>query len=88
MAYGVMESARQLNLRIPQDVSVAGFDDLPTAAERYLPLTTIHQPVAEIGERSARILLVSLDCGVVEAGKTVVDVSLKIRESTAAPRSR
>ena len=85
MAYGVMESARELNLRVPEDVSIGGFDDLPTAAERCPSLTTVHQPVKEMGELSARIVLQSLSSGVPPKGQTVMDVSLVIRESTAPP---
>lgn len=84
MAFGAMESARELNLRVPQDVSVAGFDDLPSAAVRYPSLTTVHQPVLEIGQRGAKILQHSLDTGEPPTGQTVMEVSLVIRESTAA----
>ncbi len=88
MAFGVIESARELDLKIPQDVSVAGFDDLPTAAERCPSLTTIHQPVSEMGRRGAQILLKSLQSGITPTGKTVMDVSLVIRDSTGACRKK
>lgn len=84
MAYGLIESAHELNLSIPGDVSIGGFDDLPTAAERCPSLTTIHQPVKEMGERSAKIVLQSLNSGVPPTGQTIMDVSLVVRESTAA----
>jgi len=87
MAYGVIESARQLNLRIPQDISIGGFDDLPTAAERFPSLTTVHQPVLEMGERSMKTLLQSLNNSEPTTGHSVMDVSLIIRESTGAVKS-
>ena len=87
MAFGAMESARELNLRIPEDVSIAGFDDLPTAAERCPSLTTVHQPALEMGQRGAKILQHSLNTGEPPSGHTVMEISLVIRESTAEPAS-
>jgi DNA-binding LacI/PurR family transcriptional regulator len=83
-AFGVLESARELNLRVPNDVSVAGFDDLPTAAEHFPSLTTVHQPVREMGKRSAELLLKSLEDETLPTGQTVMEVSLVVRQSTAA----
>lgn len=83
MAYGVMESARELNLQIPKDISIGGFDDLPTAAERCPSLTTVHQPVLEMGELGMKLLLQSLERGDLPVGQTVMDVSLVVRESTS-----
>ena len=85
VAYGVMESARQLNLRLPEDVSIVGFDDLPTAEDRSPALTTIRQPVGEMGRKAASLLQESLKTGVLPSGKFRMDVSLVVRESTAKP---
>jgi DNA-binding LacI/PurR family transcriptional regulator len=57
MAEGVMWAARELGLRVPRDLSVVGFDDLPAAAHANPPLTTVHQPVREKGSEAARLLL-------------------------------
>jgi DNA-binding LacI/PurR family transcriptional regulator len=57
MAEGVMWAARGLGLRVPRDLSVVGFDDLPAAAHANPPLTTVHQPVREKGAEAARLLL-------------------------------
>ena len=84
MALGVMESARELKIRVPQDLSLAGFDDLPATQEHFPPLTTVHQPVSEMGERGARILLEAMEEGTMPTGRIVMDVSLVVRESTAA----
>ena len=83
MALGVIEVARDLGLRVPEDISVAGFDDLPVGGERPLRLTTIHTPVVEMGQRSALILINALRQGKLPAGNTVLDVSLVERQSTA-----
>src|SRR6266540_6944805 len=57
MAFGVYEAVRQRGLRIPSDLSVVGFDDLPEARWASPPLTTIRQPLAEMGTLAARMLL-------------------------------
>ena len=56
-AFSAMDALHVLNLRIPQDVSLLGFDDIPTAAESHPPLTTIHQPFLKIGRAAAEMLL-------------------------------
>src|SRR5207248_2667071 len=55
-ALGVYEAARQRGLRIPQDLSVVGFDDLPVARWVSPPLTTVRQPLAEMGRAAAQML--------------------------------
>ncbi len=49
MAFGVYEAARQHGLRVPSDLSIVGFDDLPEARWSSPPLTTVRQPLAEMG---------------------------------------
>ena len=57
MAFGVYEGLRQRGLRVPDDVSVVGFDDLPEARWSSPPLTTVRQPLAEMGTLAARTVL-------------------------------
>jgi len=57
MAYGVIDAARVLGLRVPEDVSVTGFDDIEGSAEFVPALTTIAQPMADLGRVAARHLL-------------------------------
>jgi LacI family transcriptional regulator len=56
-AYGVMTAAAETGLRVPEDVSVIGFDDIESAAQIRPPLTTIQQPFVEMGKRAATLLL-------------------------------
>ena len=56
-AFGVMEAVRDHKLRIPEDVSVVGFDDIPQAAHVHPALTTVRQPLEEMGRVSTRMLL-------------------------------
>jgi DNA-binding LacI/PurR family transcriptional regulator len=57
MAYGVIDAARALGLRVPEDLSVAGFDDIEGSAEFVPALTTVAQPMSSLGRVAARYLL-------------------------------
>ena len=57
MAIGAMDAARELGLRIPEDVALAGFDDIEAAALLTPPLTTVINPAYEIGEAAGRLIL-------------------------------
>lgn len=61
LAIKVMEVIRGLGLRIPEDVAVAGYDDILMSAHTPPPLTTVRQPAARVGERAARLLLQRID---------------------------
>jgi len=55
-AFGVMEAVRNHGLRIPDDISILGFDDIPQAAQVYPSLTTVRRPLAEMGRAAAQLL--------------------------------
>lgn len=57
MALGICDAARELGLRVPDDLSVVGFDDLPEAEWASPALTTVQQPIAEMGAAALRMLL-------------------------------
>ena len=57
MAFGVMEAVRDRSLRIPEDISIVGFDNIPQAEHVSPQLTTIEQPLAEMGHEATRALL-------------------------------
>jgi DNA-binding LacI/PurR family transcriptional regulator len=85
-AMGVYEAARQHQLRIPDDLSVVGFDDLPMAGWVSPPLTTVAQPLAQMAAMAARMVL---QTATDEPSKRVeLATSLVIRSSTAPPRHR
>jgi LacI family transcriptional regulator len=57
MAFGAMEAARERGLRIPHDLSIIGFDDIPQAEHVHPPLSTVRQPLEEMGRSAATLLL-------------------------------
>jgi DNA-binding LacI/PurR family transcriptional regulator len=86
-AIGVYQAAREAGLHIPEDVSVVGFDDLPIAAWIDPPLTTVHQPLAEMAATATEMALA------IGRGEQTFQVgvelatSLIVRASTGPPRS-
>lgn len=57
MAYGVMSAAEELDLRIPEDIALVGFDDNPSSAHMRPALTTVRQPFSVMGQRAIELLL-------------------------------
>jgi LacI family transcriptional regulator len=83
-AFGVMLAARSLGLRVPQDVSVLGFDDVEAAA--HVGLSTIRQPLQDSGRLAAELLLADLtEPGSVPARQHVLPVAIVTRGTTAPP---
>jgi LacI family transcriptional regulator len=60
-AFGVMDAVRDAGLRIPDDMSVVGFDDIPDAQWTNPPLTTVRQPMRDMGRQATRMLLGTID---------------------------
>lgn len=84
-ALGLYEAARELGVRIPEDLSVVGFDDLPLARWVGPPLTTVRQPLTEMAEAAARLVL-DLGRGRRPAASRIdLATSLVVRNSTAPP---
>ncbi len=85
LAIGVLHESRRLKLRVPEDLSVTGFDDIDFSAIADPSLTTIAVPAAEMGRLAAEALLRKLTSG--EAVRSVLlDTSLILRGSTGRPR--
>jgi LacI family transcriptional regulator len=82
MAIGAMQSARERGLRIPQDLSVVGFDDLERAAIVVPALTTVRQPLAEMGRMAVSLLTRLLDNQRVEGLNVELATRLVVRQST------
>jgi LacI family repressor for deo operon, udp, cdd, tsx, nupC, and nupG len=87
MAIGFIGVARRRGLGVPQDLSVVGFDDIRFASYIDPPLTTVAQPMRQIGEGTVRLLLEILR-GAQAPESVTLPHSLIVRKSTAPPRSR
>lgn len=81
-AIGAMRALKQRGLRIPSDISVVGFDDIPIATEVEPPLTTVAQPVRQMGEKAVGLLLDRTEGRRKRAKRVVLAAQLVVREST------
>lgn len=89
MAIGVLRAARELGLRVPEDVSVVGFDDIDLSQHTNPPLTTVHQPIRQKGESAVRLLLSVVERRDLRPEQIRLETRLIIRGSTGpAPRRR
>jgi LacI family transcriptional regulator len=84
MAFGVMEAARERGLRLPEDLSIVGFDDIPQASYVHPALTTIRQPLEEMGRSAAHLLLKYIAHPNAEIERIELPTRLIIRESCQA----
>ena len=82
MAAGVVRAAHKLGIKVPEDLSVAGFDDIALAKMMYPTLTTIRQPVVALAESAAELLISQIRSQDGSAAPRIVDAVLKLREST------
>jgi LacI family transcriptional regulator len=87
MAFGVYEAVRKAGLRVPEDVSVVGFDDLPEVRWSSPPLTTVRQPLCEMGRLAARTVLRLAQGESVDTLGIELATDLVVRDSTAPPRT-
>ncbi len=85
LATGALFAAHQAGLSVPTDLSVMGYDDLPSTAFTIPPLTTIHQPIEGIGKAAAMLIIQRIEHKEAEPVRRVLPVALRIRASTAPP---
>jgi len=88
MAVGVYQAASLAGRRIPDDLSVVGFDDYPVDQWLAPPLTTVHQPLAEMGAAAARIVVKLAQDERPEASRLELSTSLVVRASTGPPATQ
>lgn len=86
MAYGVYQAAAEAGLRIPDDLSVVGFDDMPPASWIVPPLTTVRQPLREMGTTAATMVLTLARDEPLRLEHVELATRLVTRASTAPPR--
>jgi DNA-binding LacI/PurR family transcriptional regulator len=84
-AIGALRATHKLGLRVPQDIAIAGFDNIPLAAFTTPSLTTVEQPIAQKGSAAAQFLLDRVEKRYTATARRLsMPCSLIIRESTSA----
>ncbi len=81
MALGVLRALRNAGKRVPEEVAVVGFDDMPQAATANPPLTTVRQPIQEAGALAVEMLIDILDNGAEPPRRIILPTELVIRAS-------
>lgn len=85
MAVGVYAEAYQRGMKIPDDISVVGFDATPSSAHVFPALTTVRQPIGELGQAAMKSLFDLIE-GRVPTDPTVLSTELLVRASTSSPK--
>lgn len=85
-ALGTLEAARSIGLRVPEDLSIVGYDDIPLSRWVSPRLTTVHQPLRQMGVEAARLVLAVAE-GAAATQRMDLATSLVVRDSTAPPIS-
>lgn len=83
-AFGVMDAIHNAGLRIPDDISVIGFDDIPDARWGHPPLTTVRQPMWEMGKHATRMLLDAINDPTIPPVRVELPTELIVRETCRA----
>lgn len=86
MALGAIEALRRRGMRVPEDVSIVGFDDLPEVRWSAPPLTTVRQPLVEMGKVAARTVLRQARGEEIDSPRVELATELVVRASTAPLR--
>ncbi|KNC19626.1 LacI family transcriptional regulator [Arthrobacter sp. RIT-PI-e] len=88
MALGILRAFAEKGVRVPEDVSIVGFDDIPDSTSFSPPLTTVHQDFAELGRRCVDKVLKQMRENSTEPGRELVPTRLVVRESTGITGDR
>jgi LacI family transcriptional regulator len=85
LAFGMLQAMLRHGVRVPDDVSLVGYDDIPDARHLSVPLTSVRRPHRKMGTTAAEMLTNALSGGVPEGRHVVFQPDLVVRESTGAP---
>ena len=84
-AIGALNAIEEFGLRVPQDISLVGYDNTSLAAMRHLALTTVHQPCHDIGQMAMDLLVERIRGVRVKSRRVVLAPTLVVRSTTAPP---
>jgi LacI family transcriptional regulator, galactose operon repressor len=84
MAIGAIRAVREAGLRVPDDIAVIGFDDLPIASQLEIKLTTVRQPIIQFGEKAVDTLIDLIENGIKPSRRIIMETELIVRESCGA----
>ena len=83
MCFGAIRAIQDAGLRVPEDVAVVGFDDIPAAARHQPALTTVRQPIHQLGSIAAQTLIDQLECNDTDTPRRIIlPTELILRETT------
>lgn len=88
MAIGAIRAVREAGLRVPEDIAMLGFDDVPLAAQVDPPLTTVRQPMAKMGSIACNLLLKQIRGEEILERKVILQTELVVRSSTVLGKQR
>ncbi|HVU13433.1 MAG TPA: LacI family DNA-binding transcriptional regulator [Phototrophicaceae bacterium] len=86
MALGALRALLEAHLRVPEDVALVGFDDMPFAATSHPPLTTVHQPIDELGRTATNLLISLIEGAPIQTHHLVLTAHLIIRHTCGAAK--
>jgi LacI family transcriptional regulator len=87
LVLGALRAAREAGIRVPSDLSLVGVNDIPLVGLIDPPITTIRVPQREMGAIAARMLIALIEGEPVKRRHVLLETSLVVRGSTAAPRA-
>lgn len=85
IALGARRALQEAGARVPEEMSLTGFDDIPEAASMLPPLTTVRHPFDALGRRAAEILLEGIEAGTPLGAKELLPTEVVLRDSVAPP---
>jgi LacI family transcriptional regulator len=88
MALGAISAVHERGLDVGRDVAVVGFDDIPLAEHSHPPLTTVHQPIYDIGKIVSRMLIQVIEGEELTERHIILEPRLVVRESSGSMERR
>ena len=88
MALGAISAAQQLGLEVGEDIAITGFDNIPLAEHCHPPLTTVHQPIYQIGEMVCEMLIKQIRGEALEQDQIILQPSLMVRQSSIGTNNK